>query len=167
MPLRLTRRLLPHPLLTLLLVVVWCLLNNSLTLGTIVFGTILGLLIPILTAAYWPDRPPVARPFSMVVYCLIVIWDIIKSNITVAMQILFRGNDSLQPAWITVPLDLRKPEAITILAGSITLTPGTLSADLSADGTALLVHALHAPDPDAVRDDIKARYESRLKEIFA
>ncbi|MBU2358866.1 Na+/H+ antiporter subunit E [Loktanella sp. M215] len=167
MPLRLTRRLLPHPLLTLLLVVVWCLLNNSLTLGTIVFGTILGLLIPILTAAYWPDRPPVARPFGMVVYCLIVIWDIIKSNITVAMQILFRGNDSLQPAWITVPLDLRKPEAITILAGSITLTPGTLSADLSADGTALLVHALHAPDPDAVRDDIKARYESRLKEIFA
>ncbi|MCF7698372.1 Na+/H+ antiporter subunit E [Loktanella sp. M215] len=162
-----TRRLLPHPLLTLLLVVVWCLLNNSLTLGTIVFGTILGLLIPILTAAYWPDRPPVARPFGMVVYCLIVIWDIIKSNITVAMQILFRGNDSLQPAWITVPLDLRKPEAITILAGSITLTPGTLSADLSADGTALLVHALHAPDPDAVRDDIKARYESRLKEIFA
>lgn len=167
MPLRLTRRLLPHPLLTLLLVVVWCLLNNSLTLGTIVFGTILGLLIPILTAAYWPDRPPVARPFGMVVYCLIVIWDIIKSNIAVAMQILFRGNDSLQPAWITVPLDLRKPEAITILAGSITLTPGTLSADLSADGTALLVHALHAPDPDAVRDDIKARYESRLKEIFA
>ncbi|SHF70142.1 multisubunit potassium/proton antiporter, PhaE subunit [Loktanella atrilutea] len=167
MPLRLTRRLLPHPLLTLLLVVVWCLLNNSLTLGTVVFGTILGLLIPILTSAYWPDRPPVARPFGMIVYCVIVIFDIIKSNITVALQILFRGNDSLQPAWITVPLDLRKPEAITILAGSITLTPGTLSADLSADGTALLVHALHAPDPDAVRDDIKARYESRLKEIFA
>ena len=165
MPRRLTRRLLPHPLLTILLIVVWCLLSNALTLGTIVFGAILGLLIPILTAAYWPDRPPVARPFGMIVYCIIVIWDIIRSNLTVAGQILFRGN-ALQPAWIVIPLDLKKPEAITILAGSITLTPGTLSADLSADGTSLLVHALHAPDPDAVRDEIKDRYERRLKEIF-
>ena len=166
MPLRLTRRLLPHPLLTLMLTVVWCLLSNALTLGTVVFGGILGLVIPILTAAYWPDRPPVARPFGMVAYCGIVIWDIIKSNLTVAGQILFMRDAALQPAWIVVPLDLKKPEAITILAGSITLTPGTLSADLSADGTALLVHALHAPDPDAVRDDIKHRYERRLKEIF-
>ena len=53
-----------------------------------------------------------------------------------------------------------------MLAGTITLTPGTLSADLSRDGRSLLVHALHAPDPDAVRDDIKNRYERRLKEIF-
>ena len=165
MPRRLTRRLLPHPLLTILLTVVWCLLSNALTLGTVVFGAILGLLIPALTAAYWPDRPPVARPFGMIVYCIIVIWDIIRSNLTVAGQILFRGN-ALQPAWIVIPLDLKKPEAITILAGSITLTPGTLSADLSADGTSLLVHALHAPDPDAVRDEIKDRYERRLKEIF-
>ena len=166
MPRRLTRRLLPHPLLTILLTVVWCLLSNTLTLGTVVFGAILGLLIPILTSAYWPDRPPVARPFGMIVYCLIVIWDIIKSNLTVARQILFQSDATLQPAWIVIPLDLKKPEAITILAGSITLTPGTLSADLSADGTALLVHALHAPDPDSVRDEIKTRYERRLKEIF-
>ena len=165
MPRRLNRCLLQHPLLTILLTVVWCLLSNALTLGTVVFGAILGLLIPILTAAYWPDRPPVARPFGMIVYCLIVIWDIIRSNLTVAGQILFRGN-TLQPAWIVIPLDLKKPEAITILAGSITLTPGTLSADLSGDGTSLLVHALHAPDPDAVRDEIKDRYERRLKEIF-
>nr|WP_254249072.1 Na+/H+ antiporter subunit E [Loktanella salsilacus] len=166
MPLRLTRRLAPHPLLTVILVAVWCLLNNSATLGTVVFGTILGVLIPIVTAAYWPDRPPVARPFRLVIYCLIVIYDIIKSNAQVAWQILFKPDSSLQPAWIVIPLDLKKPEAITLLAGSITLTPGTLSADLSADGTALLVHALHAPDPDGVRDDIKSRYERRLKEIF-
>ena len=54
----------------------------------------------------------------------------------------------------------------TALASTITLTPGTVSCDLAADGHAILVHALHAPDPDAVRDDIKARYERRLKEIF-
>ena len=54
----------------------------------------------------------------------------------------------------------------SMLAGTITLTPGTVSADVSEDGKALLVHALDAENPDEVRDDIKQRYERRLKEIF-
>ena len=58
-------------------------------------------------------------------------------------------------------------QAISLLAGTITMTPGTLTADMSADGKALLIHALHAPDPDAFRDEIKSRYERRLKGIFA
>ncbi len=65
-----------------------------------------------------------------------------------------------------MPLDLQSPEAISLLAGTITMTPGTLTADMSACGRALLVHALHAPDPSAVCADIKARYETRLKRIF-
>ena len=65
-----------------------------------------------------------------------------------------------------VPLDLRSPEAITVLAGTITMTPGTVSATLAADGGSLLVHALDTDDPDAVRDEIKTRYERRLMEIF-
>jgi multicomponent K+:H+ antiporter subunit E len=159
-------RLLPHPLLTALLAIVWCLLVNELKLGTVVFGVILGLLIPIATAAYWPDRPPVARPWKMVSYLLLVIWDIIVANVEVAMIVLFKSNKNMRPNWVVIPLDLRTPEAITLLAGTITLTPGTVSADLSDDGKALLVHALDAADPDAVRDDIKQRYERRLKEIF-
>jgi multicomponent K+:H+ antiporter subunit E len=84
----------------------------------------------------------------------------------VAVIVLFKPADQIRSAWITVPLDLTSPEAITLLAGTITMTPGTITADFSADGRALLIHALHAPDPDAVRDDIKARYEDRLKRIF-
>ena len=72
----------------------------------------------------------------------------------------------MQPNWVCIPLDLRTPEAIAILAGTITLTPGTVSADLSDEGHSLLVHALDAPDPAAVREEIKERYERRLKEIF-
>ena len=99
-------------------------------------------------------------------YVLIVLWDIVVANVVVAWLILFRRTRDLQPRWIAVPLELRKPEAITVLAGTITLTPGTLSADMSAEGHYLLVHCLHAPDPDAVRDEIKKRYERRLLEIF-
>lgn len=166
MALQMTRRLLPHPLLTTLLIVVWCLLINDITLGTVVFGAILGLLIPMATRAYWPDRPRIRNPLRLVSYLGLVIWDIIVANLQVAMIVLFKRNADMAPNWVVIPLELRTPEAITMLAGTITLTPGTVSADLSADGRALLVHALDAPDPDAVRDDIKSRYERRLKEIF-
>lgn len=160
------RKLLPHPGLTLLLLVVWLMLNNTVAPGVAVFGLILGIVVPIVTAAYWPDRPRLHNPVGIVGYILIVLWDIVVANVAVARIILFMPNRDMRPAWVMIPLELRKPEAITLLAGTITLTPGTVSADLSACGRALLVHCLHAPDPDAVRDEIKRRYESRLKEIF-
>jgi multicomponent K+:H+ antiporter subunit E len=159
-------RILPHPLLTLTLVVVWQMLINYVTLGTLVFGLILGIVIPLLTAPYWPDRPRLKNPAMIVEFVLIVLWDIVVANIIVARTILFTRNADMRPTWITVPLDLRTPEAITVLAGTITMTPGTVSSDVAADGRSLLVHCLNAGDPDAVRDDIKHRYERRLKEIF-
>jgi multicomponent K+:H+ antiporter subunit E len=162
----LVRRILPHPLLTLLLVLVWALLHNSYAPGTFAFGLVLGIIIPILTAAYWPDRPALSKPLNMLGYVGVVVWDIIVANVQVALIVLFKRNADMRPGWVSIPLDIRTPEAIAALAGTITLTPGTVSADLSDHGHALLVHALDAPDPAAVRDKIKTRYERRLKEIF-
>ena len=159
-------RLLPHPFLTALLAIVWSLLVNEIKLGTFVFGVFLGLLIPIATAAYWPNRPPVGRPVKLFSYMMIVVWDILVANVVVAMIVLFKSNKDMRPKWVVIPLELRTPEAITMLAGTITLTPGTVSADLSEDGKALLVHALDAENADDVCADIKHRYERRLKEIF-
>lgn len=163
---KLLRRLFPHPHLSTLLLLVWCLLNNSFSLNTLVFGLLLAIVIPAATARYWPDRPRLRSTFRVISYILIVLWDICVANVVVATLILFRRNDSLQPAWVAIPLDLRTPEAITVLAGTITMTPGTLSADLSSSGHVLLVHCVNAPDPASVRDEIKERYERRLKEIF-
>ena len=160
------RKILPHPFLTLTLIVVWQMLVNKLTFGNLVLGTILGLIIPIITSPYWPNRPRLSSLPRIVEFVLVVLWDICVANVQVAIIILFKTNANTKPAWITIPLELRTPEAITVLAGTITMTPGTVSSDLSADGRSLLVHCLDAPDPDAVRDDIKARYERRLKEIF-
>lgn len=158
--------LLPHPALTLLLAVVWILLQNEFSAGMAVFGLILGIIIPISTARWWPDRPRGMRLGKMLAYCLIVMWDIIVANVEVAWIVLTKPNAKMQPKWVVIPLELRSPEAITILAGTITLTPGTVSADLSSEGHSLLVHALDTEDADAVRDEIKARYERRLLEIF-
>lgn len=160
------RKLFPHPYLTLLLIITWLLLVNHLKLGSLVLAVILGTIIPIITAPYWPDRPILRNPMAIIGYVLIVMYDIVKSNFIVAAIVLLRPNSQLKPAWVSVPIDLRTPEAITVLAGTITMTPGTVTADMSGDGRSLLIHCLHAPDPDAVRDEIKSRYEARLMRIF-
>lgn len=164
--LRLFNWLLPHPMLTFLVAVVWVLLQNGISAGMVVFGLILGIIIPRVTAAFWPERPRGIRTFAFLRYAVMVLWDIMVANVQVAWIVLTVPNAKLKPAWITIPLELRQPEAITILAGTITLTPGTVSADLSESGHYLLVHVLHTDDPEADRDTIKTRYEARLKEIF-
>ena len=161
------RWLMPHPLLTLILTVVWVLLQNNVTAGMVVFGIILGIIIPWMTSIWWPDTPKGFRLGKMIAYSVMVMWDIMVANVQVAWIVLTVPNAKLKPAWIVIPLKLRQPEAITVLAGTITLTPGTVSADLSDEGHSLLVHVLHTDDPDSVRDEIKTRYEARLLEIFA
>lgn len=160
------RRLYPHPLLSVTLVLLWFLLVNRWQFGSLVLAILLATIIPLLSSHWWPDRPVIRRPLRLLAYGLLVLWDVIVANFHVARIVLFMPNARIRSAWVTIPLDLTSPEAISLLAGTITMTPGTLTADLSADGCALLVHSLHAPDPDAVRAEIKARYETRLKGIF-
>lgn len=160
------RRLFPHPLLSILLILVWMMLVNRFAWGSLVFAIILSIIVPAMIAPYWPDRPRIRRPVMFLGYAVMVVWDIIVANVQVARIVLFKPNRDLRPAWITVPLEITAPEAIAVLGGTITLTPGTVTCDVSEEGGALLVHCLHAPDPDAVRDEIKTRYEARLKEIF-
>lgn len=161
------RRLFPHPWLSVLLFVTWFGLVNRLAIGSAVMALILAIAIPILTAPWWPNRPRIRNHVGLVAYVGLVLWDILVANIQVAKIILFMPRDRIQSRWIAIPIDLTSPEAITLLAGTITMTPGTVTADLSADGRVLLIHSLHAPDPDAIRDGIKSRYEARLKGIFA
>lgn len=163
---RIFTRILPHPLLTLTLTIVWLMLLNDFSLGGLLFGLFLGLVVPQLSAAFWPQRPRIGNPLKIAEYICVVLWDIIMANVQVAYIVLFKPNSRLRPHFITIPLDIYSPEAITVLAGTITMTPGTLSADLSACGRSLLVHCLDTGDPEGEVKGIKQRYESRLKEIF-
>jgi multicomponent K+:H+ antiporter subunit E len=159
-------RVLPHPFLSLTLALVWMALVNEASAGSLAMGILLGILLPIATSPFWPDRPRLKRPAMALRYLGIVLWDIVLANIQVARLILFVPNDRLRSRYVVIPLELDAPEAITVLAGTITMTPGTLSAELSADGRALLVHGLDVPEPDALVAEIKTRYEARLAEIF-
>lgn len=159
-------RWLPHPLLSLVLVILWMALLNDFSAGGLVVGAVLGVIIPVITSHFWPDRPPVRAYGKAISYVLLLAWDILVANVQVAWLIAFRPADRLNSRWIAVPIELESPEAITLLSATVTLTPGTVTSDVSADGKSLLVHCLDAPDVIAEVEQIKTRYERRIKEIL-
>lgn len=160
------QRWLPHPLLSMVLISLWMALLNKVSPGGLLVAVILGVAIPVYTGNFWPDRPRLGSPLSAIAFVCILVWDIVVANLTVAWIILFRPASKMRSQWIVVPLDLHSPEAITVLAATVTLTPGTVAADLSADGRSLLVHCLDVEDPVQEVAKIKYRYERRVKAIF-
>lgn len=159
------RRLLPHPLLTPALAAVWLLLVNSIAPGHIVLGLLLGWLIPLFTVRFWPETVRIHKPLTLLRFIAVVLMDILLANLTVARLILGRPA-RLRPAFVVVPLALESELAISLLANTICLTPGTVSAWLAPDRKSLLIHALDVIDTDALVATIKQRYESPLKEVF-
>lgn len=160
-------RILPHPALSAMLLIVWLLMANSITVGGVVLGAVLGVVLPKFTQPFWPDRPRIRFGRALLGYLAVVLFDIVVANFQVAFLVLFRRDRDLRSGWLIIPLELTTPEAITVFAGTITLTPGTVSADVSADGRYLLVHALDVADVDAEIARMKSRYEARLRRVFA
>ena len=159
------RHWLPNPLQSLVLFVAWLLLNNSIAAGHILLALIFAIAIPRFCAPVQSPQPKAHKPLKIVNYFLVLIWDIMVANLRVAALILGRNRD-LSPSFIAVPLDMRDELPITILASTISLTPGTLSADVSEDREWLYVHALDVDNEAELIAEIKQRYERPLKEIF-
>lgn len=158
-------RLLPQPLFSLFLLLVWLLLVNTVAAGHVLLGALLAVILPLLTSRFWPGRPRIHSPWKLLRYIAVLLWDIGLANLTVASLIL-GPKRRLRPAFIHLPLELENEFAIAVLASTISLTPGTVSADLSIDRKTLLIHALDAEDEAALIAAIKQRYEKPLQEIF-
>ncbi|OIP15430.1 MAG: Na+/H+ antiporter subunit E [Comamonadaceae bacterium CG_4_10_14_3_um_filter_60_42] len=159
------KKWLPHPLLTPILALIWLLLNNTLAPGQIVLGLLLGWAIPRFTLGFWPEQVHIYRPLSLLRFLAVFLYDVLVANVAVARLVL-AGPRSLNPLFVEVPLDLTNELALSMLANTICLTPGTVSARLSPDHRTLLVHALDCTDPDDMVRTIKTRFETPLKEIF-
>jgi multicomponent K+:H+ antiporter subunit E len=157
-------RLFPAPLLSGVLFAAWLLLNGV-SPGHLALGAALAVAVPWFTGRFQPDRPRLrAWPVALRL-ALTVLWDIVVSNLQVAWLIL-GPERRIQPRFVWLPLDIRDPHGIASLAGIITMTPGTLSADLTEDRRFLLVHALNVADESQLIASIKARYEAPLLHIF-
>jgi multicomponent K+:H+ antiporter subunit E len=158
-------RLLPHPLLSAILLLLWLLLANELSMGHLLLGTLLGWAVPLYTARFWPDQVRVRRPLVLLRFAAVVLYDILVANVTVARLIL-GPTERLRPAFLTMPLALRSEVGISLLANTISLTPGTVSVFLSADRRCLIIHSLHTTAPDEMLATIRRRYEQPLKEAL-
>lgn len=159
------KRWLPQPLLSLNLWVIWLLLANSLAPGQILLGMAIAVAMPLFTVRFWPDRPRLRRPVKVLIYILVLLWDITVANLAVARLIL-GPTARLRPAFLRLPLDLQDDFAIVVLSSTISLTPGTVSADISPDRRSLLIHVLDVEDPEKTVAQLKNRYERPLQEIF-
>ncbi|MCF7221358.1 Na+/H+ antiporter subunit E [Marilutibacter chinensis] len=159
------RRLLTSPPLSLAVLLLWLLLVADFSPGQLAIGVILALLLPWLAGLLEPERAAFGRTIALLALTRRVLWDMILSNIEVARRIL-GPERALTPGFVWIPLDLTSIHGITALASIITLTPGTVSAELSEDRRFLLVHCFNLKDADVQIAEIKTRYESLLMEIF-
>lgn len=157
--------LLPHPVLSVVLWVIWLLLNNTVGAGHMVLGAILAIIIPKLTSGFWPEKVCIKAPLTLLKFLSVVLWDILVANIAVAKLILGK-NDALKPGFFELELSITSPIGISLLANTISLTPGTVSCDLTPDGKRLIIHAIHLDDIDDTISQIKSRYETPLKKVF-
>jgi multicomponent K+:H+ antiporter subunit E len=158
-------RLFPHPWLSVALFAGWMLLASSLAPLDLGGAAILAIGIPLLTDRMLAGHVALARPGAAARLALVVLWDIVAANVAVARLVL-GPTARLRPAFVEVPLDTQHPQAVALLASIVTMTPGTVSADVDEARTRLLVHVLDTDDPARVVADIKTRYERPLREIF-
>ena len=159
------RRLLPSIPQSLTVFAFWLLMAEDIGPASISMALLLAWLMPLLAARLEREFARLGRLRGIWVLMGRLLWDILVANLTVARQVL--GNTGkLQPRFVWLPLDLTNIHGISALTSVITLTPGTVSAELSEDRRHLLIHCLHVEDPQALIDEIKTRYEAPLREVF-
>jgi multicomponent K+:H+ antiporter subunit E len=148
------------------LLVLWILLMQSLSAGTLVLGAALALFWPAVTVRLRPTPVRLRRPLVMArLFCRVVL-EMLRSNAEVAWAILTRRSSELRSGFVLIPLELRDPNGLAVLAMIVTLTPGTAWAQLSADNRVLLLHVFAIQNEADLVALIKQRYERPLREIF-
>jgi multicomponent K+:H+ antiporter subunit E len=155
------------PVLVLVLTALWLLLNQTLAPAQMVLGLLLGLVLAWLGAALRPLQGRLQRVDLLAGLVLVVLFDIVRSNIAVARIVLGLVRDrQARAGFLDVPLDLRDAHGLAALAMILTSTPGTVWVGLSPDGARLTLHVLDLRDEQAWVRLIKHRYERPLMRIF-
>lgn len=156
-------RLVPYPLLASGLTLMWLLLTTF-SLGNLILGGLVAILAGQVLSALEPARPRLRRPDLILRFFGVVMFDIARSNIAVARVILTGG--PRRSGFVEIPLRLREPVGLAILAIVLTSTPGTAWIDYDATRGRLLLHVFDFNEGDDWRDIVQNRYERLLLEIL-
>ncbi len=159
-------RVVPHPLMSLTLLVIWLVLWQSASAAQVLLGVILALVLP-QTLVLLEEEPSHAhRPGVIIKLFFTVLYDIAVSNYRVARVVLLGLEGSIPTGFVNIPLELRDRYGLAVLATIITSTPGTFWAAYNRRTNVLTLHVFELNDEERVRNTIKQRYEAPLREIF-
>jgi multicomponent K+:H+ antiporter subunit E len=160
------RRLFRSPALSIALFILWLLLVQSLSAGNALLGLVLALFWVAVTARFAAGAVRPRKPIVMAKLFARVVADMLKSNTEVIWALLTRRPSQIASRFVPIPLDLRAPAGLSVLATIVTFTPGTAWVELSVDKRVLLLHVFSASEDGPVVAAIKGRYERPLREIF-
>lgn len=149
----------------LLLALAWTSINGEFTPLQFAVGLGLGTLIMVFVRP--ESRQAVRKGRVLAGFLLYFVWELFVANIRVAVVVLTPGRLRISPGVVAVPLQVRGDVQVSMLANLLTLTPGTLSLDISEDERVLYVHGLWAADPDEVRRETHEGFERRIQELFS
>lgn len=160
------KRLLPSPWLSLGLFGGWLLLTRSFSVGQMLLGVAVAVVMPLLMAPLRPRPGPLRRWGLLLRLILRVGAEVVHSALMVAAGVLRAGSRPPRGTFVVVPLDLHDPHALAALAMITAVVPGTVWSELAPDRSALLVHVFDLDDEAAFIQHFKTAYEQPLKEIF-
>jgi multicomponent Na+:H+ antiporter subunit E len=150
--------------LNVILALIWAAITNAFTPLNVLVGFVIGSMA--LWLLRWDFNDDyLSRSFKILGLVLLFLSELLKSAFRVAWDVV-RPGLNFQPGIIAYPLTTDDDLQITILANLISLTPGTLSVDVSTDKTTLYIHAMHAHDPEELRRDIRDGFERQIKEAL-
>lgn len=160
------KRWLPSPPLSVALFVVWLLLEQSLEATTLLSALVLCVAVPLLTKGLRPATVRMRRPGVALRLSFLVTYDMLKSAFDVALRLLTRRTVDIHAKFVHIPLEMRDPNGLAVLAMIMCLTPGTAWGEVAFDRSMLLIHVFDCDDEAAFVAMIKQRYERPLMEIF-
>ncbi len=148
-----------------MLTFIWVAITGDFTFANYVFGFILSFIILYVITVGRGDAKYFKIIPKLIAFVFFFLWELLKANLQVAYDVV-TPTFYMRPGIVRVPLEAETNLEITLLANLITLTPGTLSLDVSDDRKVLYVHAMYLKDKQAFIDDIKNGFEKRLLEIL-
>ncbi|MEB2847490.1 Na+/H+ antiporter subunit E [Rhizobiales bacterium RZME27] len=158
--------MLPYPLLTLSLILMWLLLSGF-TPGQFILGTLVAVFASWAMASLRPDKPKIRKWHLLPKLVTIVFLDIIRSNLAVAYVLLFGRKRGQRSGFLAIPLEIEDRTALSVLAIILTSTPGSAWLEYDPHDRTVLLHVLDLQNEDEWIDLVKNRYEKLLMEIFA
>jgi len=150
----------------ILLAVNWALLTGEFNLENLVAGFVIGFVLLMMLRQAFSQTHYFPKVRNTIAFGFHFVWELLMANLSVARAVLLEPRDKINPAFLAIPLEAETDAEIALLANLITLTPGTLSLDVSTDRRVLYIHTLDVEDVDALRKRIKRSLERRLLEVM-